>query len=81
MPNVVAPVLKGFDLSAHERFPAGSTFIQPTWYQDKYVLQMHLGGYIGDFDYDLLEPSVRESALNEEQRQRITASQMCGGCR
>lgn len=80
MPNVVATTLESFQLSPTEIFLVGEMFVQPPWYEDKYVLMLHLGGKIGDFDYDLLDPEVREDAIDEERRQFIAAAQRCPGC-
>jgi hypothetical protein len=80
VPNVVAPTLESIQLSSTEIFLAGETFVQPDWYADKYVLMLHLSGKIGNFDYDLFDPDVREDAINEERRQFIEASQRCPGC-
>jgi hypothetical protein len=81
VPNVTAPVKKAFTLSVDLAYAVGDRFQQPSWYQDKDVLRLWLGEVIGDFDLDLLEPSIREIALNEEQKQAIAAAEKCGGCR
>lgn len=81
MPKITAPVKEAFELSPTHKYAVGDSFVQPDWYADRNVLRLWLAGTIGDFDFDLLEPDIKELALSEEQRQIIAAADRCGGCR
>lgn len=80
MPNVSAIVKEPFALPPHD-YAVGDLFVQPDWYEDKFVVKIWLLGKIGDFDTSLLEPEQRELIEDPEWCAIMRHSLTCAGCR